>query len=129
MFLVFVVIFIWAMPFRPGLLRARLRSVAFGELNPTYPYRIFLFCCFFWLIILVFWWNYFLGDAFGIVEAISFCCVFLIDTFSWWNYFWAMSLEKKIIFSMFWAMPSENKDNAFIQKNKHIKNQALNNQN
>ena len=43
--------------------------------------------------------------------------------------FWAMSLEKKIIFSMFWAMLSENKDNAFIQKNKHIKNQALNNKN
>jgi len=40
-----------------------------------------------------------------------------------------MSLEKKIIFSMFWAMLSENKDNAFIQKNKHIKNQALNNKN
>ena len=27
--------------FRPGLLRARYRSVACGELNPAYPYRVF----------------------------------------------------------------------------------------
>ena len=68
---------------RPGLLRARLRSVAFGEPSPTYPYRNFCFGC---------------------------LLSFLVELFL------AMSLEKKIIFSMFWAMLSENKDNAFIQK-------------
>ena len=89
LFLVFVVIFIWAMPFRPGLLRARLRSVACGEPSPAYPYRIFfvklvLLSCF-WAM---FFWNYFLMElCFG-------------------GIIWAMPLEKKIIFSMFWAMPS-----------------------
>jgi hypothetical protein len=38
---------------RPGLLRARLRSVAFGEPSPSYPYRGFD-------LILI----YVLGDAF-----------------------------------------------------------------
>jgi hypothetical protein len=35
-----VVIFIWAIPFRPGLLRARFaRLLLRNELNPSYPYR------------------------------------------------------------------------------------------
>ena len=69
LFLVFVVIFIWAMPFRPGLLRARLRSVACGEPSPAYPYRIFfvklvLLSCF-WAM---FFWNYFLMKLCFLVE-------------------------------------------------------------
>ena len=44
---------------RPGLLRARLRSVAFGEPSPTYPYRNYCFGC-----LLSFLVELFLGDVF-----------------------------------------------------------------
>jgi len=49
---------------RPGLLRARLRSVAFGELYPSYPYRDclilnYVFCVVFQNCLIFF------GDAFG----------------------------------------------------------------
>ena len=66
---------------RPGLIRARLRSVAFGEPSPAYPYRIFFvlgvsLVFVFWFLLgdiflwgffnwAIFWWNYFMGDAFG----------------------------------------------------------------
>ena len=50
---------IWAMPFRPGLLRARLSSVAFGEPSPTYPYRS----------------NFMLKYVLGEVCGSEFCCL------------------------------------------------------
>ena len=76
MFLVFVVIFIWAMPSARAN-RARLRSVAFGEPSPTYPYRIFLFCCFlvnnFSSLVELFFGRYLSGPGcFGTVTLFSF---------------------------------------------------------
>ena len=68
----------------PGLLRARFaRFLLRNELSPAYPYRDFLFWVliqffgdlFFYLVLffcgiillieIFFWWNYFIGDAFG----------------------------------------------------------------
>ena len=41
-FRIFVACIFWAIRFRPGLLWARLRSVAFGKLNPSYPIAFLL---------------------------------------------------------------------------------------
>jgi len=73
MFLVFVVIFIWAMPLEKKIIfsmfwampsaratTGSLCSVAFGEPSPAYPYRIFFVLGVNWFLI-----ELFLGDAFG----------------------------------------------------------------
>ena len=110
----------------PGLLRARFaRFLLRKETSPSYPYRDFfvlgvnlvfwwfiflfgvIFCGIIFLIEIFFWWNYFIGDAFGPgysgLASLGFCFAMNqtlripIAIILCWSFMWVMPLLLKLL--------------------------------